>query len=63
MPFAYMLTRMNQPEYPVPIGVFRSVDLPTYDEQLTDQIRDARERFGDGDLEKLLNSGETWTVE
>jgi 2-oxoglutarate ferredoxin oxidoreductase subunit beta len=61
--FTYMLTRMNLPEFPVPIGVFRSVDLPTYDGQLTDQLRDARERFGEGNLEKLLNSGETWTVE
>jgi len=29
---------------------------------MTNQIRTAKERTGDGNLEALLNAGETWTV-
>ena len=59
---AYLLTRMRHPEFPEPIGVFRDVDRPKYDEQVNEQIRLAREEKGEGDLEKLFNSGDTWTV-
>jgi len=60
---AYMLARMDYPDFPVPIGVFRSVAKPTYDELLEAQVNDAVSRMGPGDLEKLLNSGDTWTIE
>ena len=59
---AYLLSRMRHPEFPEPIGVFRAVDQPKYDDELNEQIRLAREQKGPGDLEKLFNSGETWTV-
>jgi len=59
---AYLLTRMRHPEFPEPIGVFRAVDAPKYDDELNDQLRLAKETKGDGDLNKLFNSGETWTV-
>ena len=60
---AFMLSRMFYPEFPVPVGVFRSVERPTHDELLTAQVRSAIELRGEGSLEKLLNSGETWTVQ
>jgi len=60
---AYLLSRMKHPEFPEPIGVFRSVDRPRYDELINNQISDARAAKGEGDLEKLFNSGDTWTVE
>ena len=59
---AYLLTRMRYPEFPEPIGVFRAVDRPKYDEELNRQIEVARESKGEGDLNQLFNSGETWTV-
>ncbi len=59
----YMLARMDYPEFPVPIGVFRSVAKPSYDELLQVQVEDYTSRMGTGDLDKLLNSGETWVVE
>lgn len=59
---AYMLTRMRYPEFPEPIGVFRAVDRPKYDEELNRQIEVARDTKGEGDLNQLYNSGETWTV-
>jgi 2-oxoglutarate ferredoxin oxidoreductase subunit beta len=60
---AYMLSRMSWPRYPVPVGVFRAIKRPTHDELVQGQIDDAIARSGEGDLAKLLNSGETWTVE
>ena len=60
---AYMLARMEYPDYPVPIGVFRDVTKPTYEEMLAGQIQTATERMGPGNLEKLINSGDTWIIE
>ena len=59
---AYLLSRMRHPEFPEPIGVFRAVDRPKYDEELNRQVALARQKKGEGDLAKLFNSGETWTV-
>jgi 2-oxoglutarate ferredoxin oxidoreductase subunit beta len=60
---AFMLTRIYWPEFPVPVGVIRSVSRPTHDQMLNDQIAQAVASRGRGDLGRLLNSGETWTVE
>ena len=59
---AYLLSRMTQPEFPEPIGVFRAVDAPRYEERLSEQIAAAQKR-GKGDLKALFTSGETWTVD
>ncbi len=60
---AYLLSRMRHPEFPEPIGVFRAVERPVYDDELNKQVAQAIEKRGPGDLEKLFYSGETWTVE
>ena len=60
---AFMLARMDYPDFPVPVGIFRSVQKPTYDELLEAQVQDSVNRMGPGNLEKLLNSGDTWVVE
>jgi 2-oxoglutarate ferredoxin oxidoreductase subunit beta len=60
---AYIMARMEYPQYPVPMGVFRAVERPTYEALMEGQIRDAIEREGEGDLEALLGEGDTWTVE
>ena len=60
---AYLLSRMHYPEFPEPMGVFRAVDAPSYERLVLDQIASATQRRGDGDLEELLNAGDTWTVE
>ncbi len=59
---AFMLSRMWWPDYPVPVGVFRDVSRPTHDELMTGQIEAVVAQRGQGDLKKLLESGETWTV-
>lgn len=60
---AYLLSRMRHPEFPEPIGVFRAVDHPKYDEELNKQIEAARKNRGEGKIEELLNAGETWVIE
>jgi len=59
---AYLLSRMDHPDYPVPMGVFRSVDRPTYEAQVMDQGRLAREQRGEGNLAALYHNADTWTV-
>ena len=60
---AFMLARMEQPEFPQPVGIFRAIERPTYEEMMSDQVNAAIAKSGAGNLEKLLNSGETWVVE
>jgi 2-oxoglutarate ferredoxin oxidoreductase subunit beta len=60
---AYLLSRMHYPDFPEPIGVFRAVDRPKYDERLNDQVAEAIQTQGPGDLDKLFHSGDTWVVE
>jgi len=60
---AYLLSRLrNEDQFPEPIGVFRAVDTPKYDEELNRQIELAVETKGEGDLDTLFKSGDTWTV-
>lgn len=61
---AYLLSRLrHEDNFPEPIGVFRAVDKPRYDEELNGQITAAREKRGDADFNALFTSGETWEVE
>ena len=60
---AYLLSRMHHPQFPEPIGVFRAVNRPTYEDMVVKQVQQAQAKQGHGDLEKLLTDGETWVVE
>ena len=60
---AFMLARMEQPDFPQPVGVFRAVERPSYDQMMADQIETAIAKSGPGTLEKLIYSGDMWTVE
>ncbi len=59
---AYLLSRMHHPEFPEPIGVFRCVERPSYDELVIGQVDQARKDKGVGTLETLFDDGETWEV-
>ncbi len=61
---AHILARFgDQPGFPAPIGVFYAAERPTYEEEMTEQIESAKKKLGEGDLDKLLNSGNTWVIE
>jgi 2-oxoglutarate ferredoxin oxidoreductase subunit beta len=60
---AFALSRLTQETAGgTPIGVFRNVERPVYDELMAEQIEHAVETRGEGDLEALLHSGETWAI-
>jgi 2-oxoglutarate/2-oxoacid ferredoxin oxidoreductase subunit beta len=60
---AYLVSALEFPHFPVPVGVFRNISKPTYDELMAGQIQKSIEISGQGNLEKLLNAGDTWVVE
>ena len=60
---AFFLSQFDAPKLPVPLGVFRAVKAPTYEEMNGQLHDDARSRRGRGDLAALFNSGDTWTIE
>lgn len=58
-----MLARMRYPEMPEPIGVLRAVSgVATYDDQINHQVELSKTQRGTGDLQALINSGDTWVV-
>ena len=60
---AYLLSRMRRENgFPEPIGVLRCLERPSYEVELNRQVEMARSKRGDGDLNALLNAGETWVV-
>jgi 2-oxoglutarate/2-oxoacid ferredoxin oxidoreductase subunit beta len=64
----FALSRLDDPTLAhVPVGVFREVSRPTYDDLVRSQIAEAQDRAGgpatDADLTALLSGRDTWTVE
>jgi 2-oxoglutarate ferredoxin oxidoreductase subunit beta len=45
----------------VPIGVFRDVERPVYDDLMAHQLEAAKAK-GEGDLAALIGSGDTWRI-
>jgi 2-oxoglutarate ferredoxin oxidoreductase subunit beta len=61
--YAFALASLQRPEFPLPLGIFRAVEKPTYESMLQEQVERATAKRGAGDLSALLGSGDTWTVE
>jgi len=59
---AYLLSRLMYPDYPVPLGVFRNVQRPIYEEQVIAQNNKAVAERGKGDLNALFHAADTWIV-
>jgi 2-oxoglutarate ferredoxin oxidoreductase subunit beta len=60
--YAFALSRLDSADFShTPIGVFRSVDRPSYDELMASQLEQARSG-GPGDLTKLIAGNDTWEV-
>lgn len=58
---AFLLSRMNGPRFPVPVGVLRAVQRPVYDRGVEAQIAEA-EGAKSADLQALLNGRKNWVV-
>ncbi len=60
---AFALSRLSHGPYgPTPLGVFRNVVRPTYEVEMNRQVEEAKAKRGDGDLNALIRSLGTWTV-
>jgi 2-oxoglutarate ferredoxin oxidoreductase subunit beta len=58
---AYLLSRMGPPAFPTPVGVFRAVDKPIYDDLLMEKVRAAQQQKK-ADLDAVYCQGDTWVV-
>jgi 2-oxoglutarate ferredoxin oxidoreductase subunit beta len=60
---AHLLSRLSGKEgMPLPIGVIYNSDRPRYEEQVAAQLKEARQKQPNVDLDAMLRAGETWTV-
>ena len=59
---AFILSSMEWPEFPAPMGVIREINKMTYSEGLMGQVKAAQEAKGVGDLNALYRSADTWIV-
>ncbi len=60
---AFIISHLtDHPGLPTPIGVFRQISKPTYDEAVVAQIDEVQKTKGKGDLNKLLFTSNTWEV-
>jgi len=59
---AFALSRLTRDTVgATPIGVFRDIERPVYDELMAEQLEAAREQK-EGELAGLLGGGDTWTI-
>ena len=59
---AYLLSHIEPPAFPMPMGVLYSIDREPYEAGVNSQANAILEKKGKGELQALLNSGDTWTV-
>jgi 2-oxoglutarate ferredoxin oxidoreductase subunit beta len=62
---AFAISRLTDSGYlnQAPIGIFRQVQRPTYDDLARAQVASELESRGRGDLQSLIDGKDTWTVE
>jgi 2-oxoglutarate ferredoxin oxidoreductase subunit beta len=61
---AFMLAHLHErPGFPTPIGIFRSIEKTTYDQDVEHQIEAITELKGEGDPDKLLVGSNIWEVD
>lgn len=60
---AQLLGELSQPDFPVPVGIIYEAPAPAYVDDVYSQRIAVREAKGKPDLNALLRTGHTWTVE
>ena len=60
---ASLLSNMSyQTDFPDPIGVLYAVESETYEETMVAQINEAIKKKPNGNVQAIINSGDTWVV-
>lgn len=60
---AYLLSRFFDNEFPRPFGIFYQEERPVYEDLMLNQIEESQNRFGEGDLDELLEGQRSWIVD
>jgi len=59
---SFLISELETPAFPAPLGVFRAVERPTHTELELGQREQVLKAKGPGDLAKVIHAGDTWTV-
>ena len=59
---AFFLSRMRHPQFPEPIGIFRAIEKPTYNDLLDQQMEHATETVTTP-LQEIIKGDESWIVD
>jgi len=57
------IPRLDETQMPRPFGVLHRTERPTYEALIHEQLTTVTKEKGEGDLDELLRSGDTWTIE
>lgn len=60
--YAQALAMMTYPEFPVPIGVFKSIEKPCYDIEVNKQLAMVAEKKGKPSIQDIIEAADTWEV-
>lgn len=58
-----MLAKLSPPEFPIALGVIRSARFSTYDDQVVEQVKLAKESSKIKCVDDLLNSGDVFEID
>jgi 2-oxoglutarate ferredoxin oxidoreductase subunit beta len=58
---AYLVSNLDYPDFPVPVGVFLDIERDTYEDLLDDQVERASARRTKS-LQQMVTGSNTWTV-
>ncbi|MBF0208913.1 MAG: 2-oxoacid:ferredoxin oxidoreductase subunit beta, partial [Oligoflexia bacterium] len=59
---ANLLTSFKYPNHPLPLGVFRSIEHPTYEEKVLTQLQEVKSKRPEKRVHDLFVSGDTWVI-
>ena len=57
------LAMMEEPDFPIALGVIRDVEAPTYDDCVSQQIEDVKKQKNYHNFAELLETNDIWTIE
>ena len=59
---SYMISNMDYPQFPVPMGIFLEIERPTYEDMLSAQIERAKAKAKGVSLQESIAGNNTLTV-
>ena len=60
---AQLLASFALPDFPVPLGVLRSIKKPVYNEQVEMQVQEVKKAKGEKTVQQIIEATDIWTVD